>query len=64
MTTLEKPILPPCKSPAPRRRPRDHLSIRIGSFFEASAGGRIAVLLLALVTAVYLLTPVIARLVP
>jgi hypothetical protein len=63
MTVPNLPVLPPGKGQPPRRRnPKDHLSIRMGSFFEASAGGRIAVLLLALVAVVYLFTPVIARL--
>lgn len=64
MSTFDKQ-LPSDKDPPPKRRgTKDHLSVRIGSFFEASAGGSVAVILLALVTIIYLLSPVLGRLVP
>jgi hypothetical protein len=60
--SMPPPVRPPLPAPTRRRPPKDHLTIRIGSLFEASAGGRIAVVLLGLVAVVYIVAPALQRL--
>lgn len=47
----------------PKRTDKDHLTIKLGSLFEATAGGRVAVLLLAAVAIIFIVTQLLERLV-
>lgn len=65
MTTPDQTTLPPVRQPAAplkRRKPPNHLSIRFGSQFEASAGGTIAVVLLGIVAVLFLVVPAVQQL--
>ena len=64
MAEHDAPNLPATPTPrAPKRRDeKEHLTIKIGNHFEASAGGSLAVIVLAVVAVMFIVVPLIERL--